>query len=53
MVPEKHGSGVPPQGPHRLDQMHAIVKIQGPAIYGDPVAHLRYQGGPLIVVRQI
>ena len=38
----------PPLGPRRLDQMHAIFKLQVPAIHDDPEARIRCQGGCLI-----
>ena len=33
--------------------MHVIVKIQGPALHGDPAAHLRFQGVRLLVAEKI
>ena len=35
--PEKHGARGPLQGPRRMDKMHVVVKLQSPALHGDPV----------------
>ena len=33
--------------------MHSMVKLQGPALHGDPVARLHYQGVQMLVAGKI